>query len=375
SPLLKELAKKTDLMVYYFSDASITGTIDKGFSQEVKWDTPLVEGYEYFFLKNYSRGKSLDNNLFDVFNPGVIKILWKEKATFIIVNGWSYSSNVMTILFAKLFGKKVWLRAENPLNQELQKSKKTIFVKKIFLKHFLFRFFIHKFLYIGKENKLFFQYYGVSSARLIYTPYAVDNNFFEMQHDNLKNSHIQLKTDLGLSMERKIILFSGKFIEKKRPLDLLQAFSLLERDKYSLVMVGDGELRKKMEDYIEQMSLSEVYLTGFINQSAISQYYEIADVFVMCSGLGETWGLSVNEIMNFEKPVLISRICGCSGDLVDEGNNGYTFDEGNIKQLSQLLADVLENDSFLISAGKRSKKIIENYSISKITDNLVAALQ
>jgi glycosyltransferase involved in cell wall biosynthesis len=375
SPLLKNISEKIDLAVYYFSDASVAGNIDKGFGQEIKWDTPLLEGYKYFFVKDYSGTKSLDNNFFDIFNPGVIKILWKEKASIVIVNGWSYSSNLLTIFFARLFGKKVWLRAENPLNQESKKSKKILFVKKIFLKQFLFRFFIDKFLYIGKENELFFQYYGVSPSKLIYTPYAVDNNFFETQHNNLKSNRFQLKKELGLPTDKKIILFSGKYIEKKRPLDLLQAFSMLEKNKYSLVMVGDGELRKAMEDYIQQNSLSEVYLTGFINQSVISKYYEIADVFVMCSGIGETWGLSVNEIMNFEKPVLISKTCGCSTDLVEEGENGYTFEEGNIKQLSQLLADVLENDNFLISAGEKSKKIIESFSINNITENIVQAVQ
>jgi glycosyltransferase involved in cell wall biosynthesis len=94
----------------------------------------------------------------------------------------------------------------------------------------------------------------------------------------------------------------------------------------------------------------------------------------MCSGIGETWGLSVNEIMNFEKPVLVSKICGCSVDLVEEGVNGYTFEEGNIQQLSHLITEVLENENFLISAGKRSKEIIENFSINNITENIVQAL-
>lgn len=375
SPLLKSIAQKTDLSVYYFSDASITGKIDKGFGQKIKWDTPLLEGYKYSFIRNYSKRRSLDNKFFDVFNPGVIKVLWKEKAPVIIVNGWSYSSNLMTIFFARLFGKKIWLRCDNPLNQELLKSKRTLFVKKIFLKYTLFNFFVDKYLYTGTENRSFFKYYGVSESKLLYTPHAVDNNYFEMQHEDLQKKRDQLKKKFNLPADKKIILFSGKYIEKKRPLDLLQAFGMLDRNKYSLVMVGDGELRKEMENYIQQNLLQNVFLTGFINQSAISEYYETTDVFVMCSGIGETWGLSVNEIMNFEKPVLVSKICGCSVDLVKEGINGYTFEEGNIKQLSQLITEVLENENFLISAGKRSKEIIEDFSINDITENIAQALQ
>ena len=215
----------------------------------------------------------------------------------------------------------------------------------------------------------------MSESKLLYTPHAVDNNYFETQHEDLQKKRDLLKKKFDLPANKKIILFSGKYIEKKRPLDLLQAFAMLDSNKYLLLMVGDGELRTEMENYIQENSLQNVYLTGFINQSAISEYYEIADVFVMCSGVGETWGLSVNEIMNFEKPVIVSKICGCSVDLVKEGINGYTFEGGNIKQLSQLITEVLENENFLISAGKISKEIIENFSINNITANIVQALQ
>ena len=82
-------------------------------------------------------------------------------------------------------------------------------------------------------------------------------------------------------------------------------------------------------------------LTGFINQSEIPLYYRAADVFVMCSGVGETWGLSVNEAMNFGIPVLVSDTCGSAFDLVDEGSNGAVFKTGDIAALSLLLKQYL----------------------------------
>ena len=114
SPLLVKLADKADLKVYYFSDASVRGTIDKGFGQAVKWDIPLLEGYDYRFLKNYARSKSMDNRFFDAINPAVIKTIRKDKAEIIIVNGWSYFSTLLAIVTGKLYGKKIWLRAESP---------------------------------------------------------------------------------------------------------------------------------------------------------------------------------------------------------------------------------------------------------------------
>jgi glycosyltransferase involved in cell wall biosynthesis len=374
SPLLKTLALSADLEVYYFSDASITGKEDKGFGQAVQWDTPLLNGYRYRFLRNFSRRTSLDNHFLDAVNPGVAGAIWKSKASIVIVNGWTYSSSLITIFFGRLLGKKVWLRAENPLSQELTKRPAVLFLKKLFLKHLLFRFFVSKCLYIGKESKAFFEYYGVKPARLLYTPYAVDNDSFRQQYFQLRGDPGAVRTRLGLPSDKKIILSSGKYIPKKRPMDLLQSFRLLNNDNYALVMVGEGELRKEMEDYIRKEQIPHVYLTGFVNQTAISAYYVTADVFVMCSGEGETWGLSVNEAMNFDKPVIVSATCGCSADLVKEGENGFLFETGDIPALADCLRRTLEDDAFLVSAGQRSGEIIRDFSIAHVVTNITASL-
>lgn len=368
SPLLVEMNKQFDLHVYYFSDASIKGNLDKGFGQKVKWDIPLLEGYEYTFLKNFSPRKSLANRMLDVVNPGVIGALIKCKSPVVIVNGWSYFSTLLTIFTAKLLGKEVWLRAENPLNQELKKNKTVIFVKKIVLKYLLFHF-VNKFLYIGTENRDFLEFYGISANRMIYTPYAVDNAYWRNQHLAFTDKEL-LKQSLHLPADKKIILFTGKYISKKKPLDLLKAFKQLNYPNSLLLMVGEGELRNEMERYITENKLENIVLTGFINQSEIPKYYEVADVFVMCSGIGETWGLSVNEAMNFEKPVIVSSTCGCCRDLVKNGINGFAFEEGDIDDLGTCLQKILSDDFFSIEAGKASAEIIREYSIENIVSNL-----
>ena len=49
SPLFKEMAKhkEIDLTVYYCSDESVRGMKDVGFGINLKWDIPLLEGYNY----------------------------------------------------------------------------------------------------------------------------------------------------------------------------------------------------------------------------------------------------------------------------------------------------------------------------------------
>lgn len=370
SPLLKELGKKTDLSVYYYSDSSIKGDKDKGFGVPVKWDTDLLSGYKHGFVRNYAGRKPLNNRFWDVFNPGVIQTIWKQKGAVVIVNGWSYSSDLMVIFFSRVFGRQVWLRAENPLNQELKKTGIKLIIKRFFLKNFLFRVFINKCLNIGTENRKFFEFYGVSSSRLVYTPYAVDNNYFSSRARELKDQGDEIKNKLGLPADKKFILYSGKYIPKKNPMDLLKAYQSLNDDRFALVMVGEGELRKQMEQYILENNLKHVYLTGFVNQSEIPSYYSVADVFVMCSGMGETWGLSVNEAMNFGKPVIVSDTTGSSSDLVKQGQNGFVFREGDIQSLAGYIREILENDAFRIKAGSYSAEIIRDYSIENVTENI-----
>jgi glycosyltransferase involved in cell wall biosynthesis len=375
SPLFRELGKVVDLEVYYFSNASIKGQKDAGFGKTIKWDTPLLEGYTSFFLKNYGRKSNPDNHFLDVFNPGVIKMIGRYKQAITVVNGWTYSSTLLAIFWSKILKRKVWLRAENPLNQEMRKPKWVLFLKRIFLKRILFRFFVDKCLYIGTESGKFFRYYGLTDDRLIYTPYAVDNAFFSKTYDQWKDKTPELKRRLGLPEGSKIILFAGKYTPKKRPLDLLQAFQLMGQPDCVLVMVGEGELRPEMEVFVTKEGLAnKVVLTGFINQSEISLYYSVADVFVMCSGMGETWGLSVNEAMNFAKPVIVSDTCGCSTDLVKHGENGFIFKEGNIGELKNYLLKTLSDEGFGKEAGIRSREIIEEFSIQHIVQNISQAI-
>ena len=51
-PLLRRIAKEPDidLTVLFGSDFSVRGYKDKGFGVAVKWDVPLLDGYQYEFL-------------------------------------------------------------------------------------------------------------------------------------------------------------------------------------------------------------------------------------------------------------------------------------------------------------------------------------
>lgn len=371
SPLFQLIAKNSDfdLLVLYCSDENVKGHIDKGFGVEVKWDIPLLEGYNYKFLQNISWKPSIFEGFFGLINLEIFKILKKEKGSFLVIHGWNYFTHVLTIIIGKILGHKICIRGDNPYNQEILKGKKLLILKRILLGKFLFRF-IDYFLYVGKQNKEFYLYYGVSENKLIFTPHAVDNDRFRAEYEKYKDKKPELRKELGLPIDKKIILMTGKYIEVKRPLDLLKAYNLLNDERTALVFLGDGKLRKEMEHYINREDLKNVYFTGFKNQSEISKYYSAADIFVLPSE-SETWGLVVNEAMNFGLPVILSDNIGCAKDLVVEGENGFIYETGNNTELTEKLELLLKDDSMRKNFSEISFKKISEYSFSNIVKKLM----
>lgn len=375
APLYKKMSEQgLDLEVWYCSEESIKGEKDQQFGIEVKWDIPLLEGYPYRFFANHAAKGSIYGGFFGLLNWGVLWHILRVPRSLAVVYGWGYLIQILFILCAKLRGHQVALRCESPLNQELLKSKRSLQLRKFFLKFFMFKLVDH-FLYIGQQNKRFYQFYGVADKHLFFSPYSVDNERFQKAADELLPQKKALKKALGLPEEAKVILYSGKYIPKKRPLDLLAAYQKLSMANVALVMVGEGELRAEMEKFVREQHLPNVFLTGFVNQSAIVQYYAIADVLVMCSEEGETWGLSTNEAMNFGVPVILSDMVGCAPDLVPtELAASHIFALGDVGGLAERVAQCLAQTS----KAEWPRQVVDNYSYSQIINSfkkIVAANQ
>lgn len=369
APLYKFMNEKgIKVKAWYCTDDTIKGNLDKEFGVKVKWDIPLLEGYEYKFFKNNSWKPSHSNGFFGLVNLGMIKELFSIPKSVIVVHGWHYFTLLFILLLGKLKGHTVCLRCDMPFRHEEYKKGLKQIVKVIGLKYIVFPR-VSKFLYIGSQNKLFYEKLGVGKTQLISCPYAVDNLRFKKEYDRLSPQRNILKNRLSIFADDKVIIFSAKYISKKRPLDLLKAYHMLNQPNIWLIFVGEGHGRREMERYIKEHNLEKVILTGFINQSNISEYYAIGDLFVMCSSLGENWGLSVNEAMNFNLPLVLSDLTGCSEDLVKEGANGYTFKTGDIEELSQRLKQVLIDNS--LSMNPNSQQVLEEgYSFDVIVNNI-----
>jgi len=376
SPLFQLIEKSNccDFQVLYCSNNSVKGYMDKGFNSVVRWDTPLLEGYKYRFFKNFSPFPGTNLKFYNLINPGIFMYIIKHKPDVVWINGWSYLTIWLAIIAGKFTGAEIWLKSESPYNQEIKKSRINQFMKKVFLQYFLFKI-VNKFFYIGEENRLFYLHYNVSQCDLVFSPYCVNNKIFADQYSILKKKRDDLRRELNINNEDVVILYSGKLVPKKRPLDLLKAVNLIKKNNIKLIFLGDGVLKSEVENLASSFNMSNVFITGFVNQTLIGKYYTMADIFVLPSTIGETWGLVINEAMNFELPVVASQMVGSVKDLVKENINGFSFPVGNVKLLSEKLKILINSKSKREEFGKNSKKLLAKYSYSTIIKTIETCLR
>ena len=353
SPMYREIASSEDidLVVYYFSDFSIKGYKDENFGKVIKWDIPLLDGYKYDILKNYSfikmHGKFMSYVNLDLFNK-----IREAKYDLVVIHGWNTFSHLLTAMTCIVTKTPYAIRGDSnafDLNRALTFRQK--------IRNKLLSYLFSKascLFYVGEQNRLFYKSFKVDDNKLIKMPFAIDNDYFQ----SFSNFDIfEERKKLSIKENEKVILFTGKLIDIKQVELLIRSLEIITLE-YVLVIIGSGKLEEKLQKLAEQLNVNVIFL-GFVNQSEIPKYYWLADVYVMPSKI-EPWGLAINEAMNCGCAIIASDKVGASDDLVKE--NGFIFKNGDSDDLSRKLNDILVDDTELMIKKNRSFEIIKQYS-------------
>lgn len=372
APLYQYLtAQGWQLQVWYCSQgASSSQQLDKEFGTHLQWDLPLLEGYRHRFFTNEGHDRP---GFGRYHHPQMLEALRQEPPSLLVVHGWNYRTYVQLLRQAPRWGHRLAFRAETNAAMEAARPRWQQWARRCLLRWLLGQ--VQAYCYIGQQSRLFYQRMGLAPHQLFFTPYAVDNDRFQRQMQT--QTREQWRQQLGVPAHHRILLFSGKYIAKKRPLDAIRAFASLQGQPATLVMMGEGELRPAMQALIAELGLQQqVLLTGFVNQTAVPGWYAAADTLLMCSQYGETWGLSVNEGMNAGLSLILSDQVGCAADLLQPGINGWGYTCGDGAALTDCLQQWMQAPaSELQQMGEASKQCITQYSFAQIAEGLKAALQ
>ena len=163
---------------------------------------------------------------------------------------------------------------------------------------------------------------------------------------------------LGLA-EGKIILYVGR-IEPLKGLDILiSALTLMEDTSDTRLVIVGGELGKdaeikRLKSLVRDLDLEEmVTFTGAVSHTALPDYYNAADVFVLPS-YHESFGLVALEAMACGTPVAASRVSGLTS-FVKEGVTGYLMPWHCPEPFAQRIEMLLSNSSLRRAMGEASR--------------------
>lgn len=179
--------------------------------------------------------------------------------------------------------------------------------------------------------------------RAIFGPWdVVDNGHFAQKSDEARQRAAELRQ--GLDLPGRYFLCVARFVSKKNLLRLIDAFARYAEQMigrvWSLVLSGSGPQETALRAAVAAAGLDDkVRFTGFLQYSELPAGYGLADAFILPS-VSDQWGLVVNEAMAAGLPVLVSNRCGCAPDLVNEGENGFTFDPFDTGALAERMLDL-----------------------------------
>jgi glycosyltransferase involved in cell wall biosynthesis len=321
-PLYRRLARRDDLeiKVFFTWHAGAAAQWDRGFGKSFAWDIPLTDGYEFEFVRNTARDPGT-HRFWGLRNPELVQrvLAWKPDA--VHVTGYAWCSHLRALPAFARAGVPVLFRGDSHLldgrGPWWRSQLKRLVLRKVFS-------WPAAFLCVGQANKSYYRAFGVSDAKLFDCPHSVEIDRFAEPEATLEQQATEWLRELGIDDRQRVLLFAGKFEDKKRPLPLMRAFLKSQQNRTVLLLVGDGRFDQEVRD-LAARDPERFRVLPFQNQSRMPLVYRLADMLVLPSAYGETWGLAVNEAMACGRAALVSDRVGCHQDVVRPGENGEVF--------------------------------------------------
>jgi exopolysaccharide biosynthesis polyprenyl glycosylphosphotransferase len=175
----------------------------------------------------------------------------------------------------------------------------------------------------------------------------------------------QVRSELGLDPECKLVGMVGRLDEQKNPLDLIKAAAIVSKSysKVQFLIVGDGSLRPECEQLIDDLNLKDkFFLLGFRND--VSRILPILTITAM-SSLWEGLPLAFLESMSAGKPIVANDIDGAS-DVVVNGETGFLVSPHQPQAMAERILTLLNDEALCNHMGQVAQQRSDHYSLPKM---------
>ncbi|MCP4608621.1 MAG: glycosyltransferase family 4 protein [Planctomycetes bacterium] len=205
----------------------------------------------------------------------------------------------------------------------------------------------------------------ICAREVLVVPNGIDlENFQDLSRE-------RMRTKLTIEGRERIIVFVGNLRPVKGVEYLIRAMAIVnaKEQHIKLLLVGDGEERRDLENLVKQMDIGEVVtFVGKVPNEEVSKYLIASDVFVLPS-LSESFGIVNLEAMACGLPIVASGVGGLP-DIIKSGENGFLVEPRNPEQIAEKILLLLGDDVLRKKISKVNREHSKSYSWETVVQKL-----
>lgn len=198
---------------------------------------------------------------------------------------------------------------------------------------------------------------------------GIDKHRIEIINSSLDISEIKSNNEYWELPDRisekcnKLIVTAGALTEEK---DFFTAIkSISEAGKkfpgIGLLILGEGPQRLKLEKFIAESKLDNIFLMGHIEPMA--PVFKKCELFLITSR-SEGLNNSAIEASACGLPIVASNVGGLP-EIVANNDNGLLCDAGDYKEFSKAVVTILSDEDMKLRMGQKSLEISDRFNIAE----------
>lgn len=195
----------------------------------------------------------------------------------------------------------------------------------------------------------YFIKHGFDKEGLVLNPVGINLSLLNTEYQ--QHNRIAVREAEGYLPDDKVILFVGRLNPEKRPLDMFNILDMLEKQKYKLIIIGDGELKPAIEERLVHYGDKVKYYQR-VKYDDMWRFYAIADYFVNLWDK-EIFGMAILEAIYYFTPTFVISAPGprmiCDGMKNSFLCNSIEEISVGIDRYKYNLSDLTEDREKLIS--------------------------
>ena len=213
-------------------------------------------------------------------------------------------------------------------------------------------------------------------TKIVILPMGVNTTLFRPK---VNKDKLKIKYNIK---SKNVLLFIGRLTEKKGLSYLIQAMPQIvsKSPNTTLIICGDGPLRKESEELVKKMNLDKfVRFTGYVTGQKKIDYFTLSDILIVPSIVtqsGDTEGLPVVilEGLAAGKPVVASDVSGVK-DIIKEGYNGFLVKQKNPATIAEKVLVLINNKELMRNISRNASVTSKKYDWGVIGKKYVAIIK